>query len=132
MSNERCQMCEGIPTVAELVLLHNRCHTVPAKQHLEAFMNPHQVPWNLKGSLVQEGPLPEASSWDLDPIPHLMSRRHRDQNSHTWFHKQTPHKWFRLGIFLCLFVFRSFSFESIIIMESQTGRLLHRGKLCES
>lgn len=140
MSTARCW--EAFPRVLELVLLRNGCHTAAVDEHLHAFVRPmfYQALWNLAESCkasFYSRLLPDASSWELELIPHLMSRLSTVIKTATLHFKNRHHKngsdleWI-FFIIINININNSFSFESVIIMEPQAAGLLHWEKLWES
>lgn len=95
MSTARCW--EAFPRVLELVLLRNGCHTAAVDEHLHAFVRPmfYQALWNLAESCkasFYSRLLPDASSWELELIPHLMSRLSTVIKTATLHFKNRHHK----------------------------------------
>lgn len=127
MSSARC--LEAFPRVTELVLLHNRCHTFAVNKHLDAFMRPRFIRccgiWQnsakpcftagfsrgfLMGTGTHSTPDVASSPWSKQPQ----------------FASQTEiMQMVQIGnvyLFIYLYIWYSYNFESVIIMESQAGR----------
>lgn len=123
MSTARC--LEAFPRVTELVLLHNRCHVVAVTEHLDVFMRPRFIK---SCGTWQNSAKPRSTADFSQRLPHWNC-----DSFHTWCCLATVIKtamlrftdnteMVQIGNVTFLFLYYSYSFESVIIMESQAGR----------